>query len=176
MKFLLRIRGLAIAEVSKPKQTETTQRWKVAIEAPGASQPVRTKVEFSHRGGEGGHCLEAIPGHIVAPYALRRPSVQHYAEDVATEQKVLALAGRSQTQARDVFDLDLLLRRKPLAAGSLRPEVLTDAAGRGLQLPFAAFRDQVLPFLEPDAVELYDTEAAWEQMQVFVAERLEAAR
>jgi hypothetical protein len=41
---------------------------------------------------------------------------------------------------------------------------------------FAAFRDQVLPFLEPDAVELYDSEAAWEQMQTFVAGTLEAAR
>lgn len=61
------------------------------------------------------------------------------------------LEGRSETQARD-------------------------AAYRALRLPFAALRDQVLPFLEPDVVELYDTEAAWEQMQTFVAEKLEEAQ
>ena len=87
-----------------------------------------------------------------------------------------ALAGRSETQARDVFDLDLLLRRRKLAPGSLGAQVLTDAGERALQLPYDAFRDQVLPFLEPDALELYENEAAWEQMQTFVAEQLAGAR
>ena len=51
-----------------------------------------------------------------------------------------------------------------------------EAADVALQLPYDAFRDQVLPFLEPDAVELYDSEPAWEQMQTFVAEKLEEAK
>ncbi len=176
MKALLRVGGLAIAEFSKPKQTETTRRWKVGIEVSGRSGPVRTKIEFSNRNGEQRYRLEAVPSRIVAPYALRSPSVQHYIGDAPTEQKVKALTGRSETQARDVFDLDLLLRRKPLPTGSLDSQILTDAADRAMQLPFAAFRDQVLPFLDPDVVELYDTEAAWEQMQAFVAEKLEDAR
>jgi Nucleotidyl transferase AbiEii toxin, Type IV TA system len=176
MKALLRVGGLAVAEVSKPKQTETTQRWKVAIEVSGRSEAVRTKIEFSNRNGEQRYRLDALPSRIVAPYALRSPSVQHYTEDAAAEQKVEALARRSETQARDVFDLDLLFRRRPLPAGSLDSQILSDAADRALQLPFAASRDQVLPFLEPDVVELYDTEAAWEQMQTFVAEKLEEAR
>lgn len=175
-KALLRVGGLTIAEFSKPKQTTTTRRWKVAIEVSGRSGPVRTKIEFSNRNGERRYSLDPIPSRIVAPYALRPPSVQHYTDDAPTEQKVRALAGRSETQARDVFDLDLLLRRRPLAAGSLDSPILTDAADRALHLPFAAFRDQVLPFLEPDVVELYETEAAWEQIQTFVAEKLEAAR
>jgi Nucleotidyl transferase AbiEii toxin, Type IV TA system len=176
MNALLRVGGLAIAEFSKPKQTETTQPWKIAIKVAGSSKPVRTKIEFSNRNGEQRHRLEAVPSRIVAPYALRSPSVQHYTEDASTEQKVKALAGRSETQARDVFDLDLLLRRKPLSAGSIDSPTLTEAADRALQLPFAAFRDQVLPFLELDVVELYDTEAAWEQMQTFVVETLEKAQ
>jgi Nucleotidyl transferase AbiEii toxin, Type IV TA system len=176
MKALLRVRGLAIAESSKPKQTETTRRWKVALEVAGRSGAVRTKVEFSNRNGEQRYRLEVVPGRIVEPFALRPPSVQHYIDDAPAEQKAKALAGRSETQARDVFDLDLLLRGKPLSAGSLDSQILADAADRALQLPFAAFRDQVLPFLEPDVVELYDTEAAWEQMQTFVAEKLEQAR
>jgi hypothetical protein len=54
--------------------------------------------------------------------------------------------------------------------------VLTAAADLAMQLPYAAFRDQVLPFLEPEAVELYEGESSWEQMQAFVAQRLEGAR
>jgi hypothetical protein len=45
-----------------------------------------------------------------------------------------------------------------------------------MELPYAAFRDQVIPFLEPDAVELYDSEEAWAQIQTFVADALEAAK
>jgi len=176
MQVLLRAAGLSVAESSNPEHTETTQRWKVGVEAPGHSQLIRTKIEFSYRNGEGQYRLEPIPGQVVAPYALRPPVVQHYIDDVPTEQKALALAGRSETQARDVFDLELLLRRRPLAAGSLDPEVLTEAAERALQLPYAAFHDQVLPFLESEAVELYEGEDAWMQMQAFVAEKLEEAR
>src|SRR5688572_28375939 len=45
----LRSRGVELVEVSKPKQTETTQRWKAGIRIPGLSVPVRTKIEFSRR-------------------------------------------------------------------------------------------------------------------------------
>lgn len=170
--FILRGGGLEVAGFTKPKQTATTRRWKISIEASGRSDPVRTKIEFSDRNGERRHLLEAVPGRIAEPYALRPPTVQHYTGDAAAEQKARALAGRSETQARDVFDLDLLLRRQPMTAGSVDSRILTDAADRALELPFAAFRDQVLPFLEPDVAELYDTAAAWEQMQVFVADKL----
>jgi hypothetical protein len=116
-----------------------------------------------------------VPSRIVAPYALRAPTVQHYTADAATEQKIKALAGRSETQARDVFDLDLLLRRQPLEAGTIDPQILRQAAERGLELPFAAFRDQVLGFLDPEVTELYD-KAAWEQMQLFVTDTLLAGK
>jgi hypothetical protein len=174
--ILLRVKGVTVAEHSKPKQTATTRRWKVGIAAPGHGDLVRTKIEFSGRNGDPRYALEPIPREVVAPYALRAPSVQHYIGDAPTEQKVAALADRPETQARDVFDLDLLLRLKPLAPGSLDPDLLTRAAELALQLPFASFRDQVLPFLEPDALELYGSERSWERMQTFVAENLEAAR
>lgn len=173
---LLRVAGLRVVESSHPKGTETTQRWKVAVGAPGQPRPVRTKIEFSYRNGDDRFLLEPIPSEIVEPYALRPPSVQHYVAGAPVEQKVAALADRSETQARDVFDLDLLLRRQPLAAGALEPELLARAADRALELPFAAFRDQVLPFLEPDVTELYAGEESWVQMQTFVAGKLEEAR
>jgi predicted nucleotidyltransferase component of viral defense system len=168
---VLRSGGLGIAQVSDPKQTETTRRWKVAIDAPGHGDPIRTKIELSHRNGEQRYVLESVPSSLVAPYALRAPTVQHYTVDSATEQKVKALAWRSETQARDVFDLDLLLRRQALAAGAIEPQLLERASEQGLDMPFAAFEGQVLPFLDPEVAELYDS-ASWRQMQDFVAEKL----
>ena len=176
MGAVLRSGGLAVDGFTKPKQTDTTRRWKVAIAVAGRRETVRTKIEFSHRNGERRHILEPVEGRVVAPYALRAPTMQHYTADAATEQKIKALAGRSETQARDVFDLDLLLRRQPLPAGTIDRQILERAAERGLELPFTAFRDQVLPFLDPEVTELYDTPATWEQIQLFVAETLLPAR
>ncbi len=173
---LLRIGGLSVADLSKPKQTRTTRRWKVAIEAPGQPNPVRTKIEFSNCNGDSRHALDVLPGSVVAPYALRSPSVQHYVGDAPTEQKVKALVWRSETQARDVFDLDLLLRQNSLPGGALDSQLLGEAAEIVLAMPFDAFRDQVLPFLESGTVELYDTVGAWEQLTLFVAAKLEEAR
>jgi Nucleotidyl transferase AbiEii toxin, Type IV TA system len=174
LPLILRNAGLAIAAVNPQKRTETTRRWKLAIEHP--TGVVHTKVEFSNRNGDDRHRLEAVPGRIVSPYALRAPAVQHYVDDAPTEQKIAALAGRAETQARDVFDLDLLLRMRPLSPGAVDPGLLTSAAELALELPYEAFRDQVLPFLEDDARELYEGEEAWQAMQAFVAGGLEEAR
>ena len=174
LRLLLRNAGMAIAAVNPQKQTGTTQRWKLAVEHRGGA--VHTKVEFSNRNGDDRHRLEALPDRIVSPYALRAPTVQHYVDDAPTEQKVAALAGRTETQARDVFDLDLLLRRRPLPAGALDPGLSARAAELALALPYEAFRDQVLPFLEDGARELYEGEEAWQAMQAFVAGALEQTR
>lgn len=176
LPILLRTHGVAVVRHTNPKLTATTQRWKVALAVPGIADPVPTKIELSARKGEGEFALEQIPAPVVAPYGLRPPTVQHYTGDTPAVQKILALKGRGETQARDVFDLELLLRRRALAAGVLDPAALEDAASRALELPYAAFRDQVLPFLDPDGAELYEGEDAWTQIQTFVASALEAAR
>lgn len=175
LALLLRLANLEVAEFSAPKQTDTTRRWKVSL-ADGSSEPVRTKIEFSGRSSVGEHRLDPLPRAVVAPYALPAPSVQHYGIETATAQKVLALRGRRQTQARDVFDLDLLLRRRPLPAGDLDPRVLDEAIERAFELPYDAYRDQVLAFLDPEVLELFDGRHAWERMQAHVAGQLEAAR
>jgi hypothetical protein len=107
---------------------------------------------------------------------LPAPSVQHYEVEAATVQKVRALAGRSETQARDVFDLDLLLRRRAISPGEVDADVLDQAAERAFELPFDAYRDQVLAYLDPEVLELYDGAEAWERMQTAVAAHLEVAR
>ncbi len=172
---LLRVKGLSVEESSEHKQSETTRRWKIGIAAPGHGELVRTKVEFSSRGADDRFRAEAVPDRIVAPYALRPPIVQHYTAAAATEQKVAALAGRPQVQSRDVFDLDLLLRLRQLPRGEVDAELLTKAAEIALEIPFDAFSDHVLNFLEPDLRDYY-SEERWVQLQTFVAEQLEAAR
>jgi len=102
----------------------------------------------------------------------------HYTADAAIEQKVGALVHRSETQARDLFDLELLLRRYPsaVAAGTIPPELLDIAVERAAELPFQAFQDQVLRFLDAAIVELYHDRAAWERTQTFVADKLKELR
>ena len=170
-----------LAHGSEPGTSDRTtgesllwQRWKPLIEVSGRQGPVRTKIEFSHRSTDPRRTLEAVPDRVVAPYTLRAPTMMHYTADAAIEQKIRALAQRSETQARDVFDLELLLRqhRDAIDAGAIQPRILELALERIFELPFEAFRDQVAPFLDPEITELYDNPATWEQIQAFVAERL----
>lgn len=176
LNTLLRAEELEIEDFSAPKQTETTQRWKVAVNAKGRPDPVRTKLELSHRELDGRFALDPVPEAVVAEYAIRPPTVQHYLTGAAIEQKVHALAGRAETQARDVFDLELLFRgNRDRELDVEVPEEVRDlAVNRTIELPFDAFRDQVLPFLEPEVAESLADHSVWEQMQTYVASRLEA--
>jgi len=178
IRVLLRSQGMTVGEVTKPKQTGTTQRWKSMIGVDGREVPVRTKIEFGHRPSDPRRTLEAVPDRVVAPYALRPPTMLHYTAEASIEQKVSALAQRSETQARDVFDLELLLRRHrdAVSPGVMEPQLLDLALERAFELPYEAFHDQVVHFLDPEVVELYDNQEAWEEMQTFVAERLSELR
>jgi predicted nucleotidyltransferase component of viral defense system len=175
VNVLLRRTGVSIAETTKSKQTDTTQRWKVQLAVADREKPIATKIEFSRRNGDRRSLLEAVPDRVVAPYALRPPTLQHYTAAPATEQKVKALALRNETQARDVFDLELLFRgyRDAVERGTLESATLDAAMERTLELPFEAFEAQVIPFLEPDVAGLYVDPAAWEQMQSYVVDRLD---
>lgn len=174
LALILRQQDIKIANINSAKQTETTQRWKLLLEASGRKGEIPTRVEFSRRNGETRFKLEPVPAEVVRPYGLRSPSLHHYLEGPATEQKIDALALRSQTQARDVFDLDLLLRRHPdtVAPGAVESTTLEKAVERCLELPFDAFEAQVIPFLDPEIAAHYDERETWEQMQSFVVERL----
>src|SRR6516165_11307993 len=49
LEDLLTSQGLEVVRISKPRQTDTTQRWKLELKAAGASVSLHTKVEFSRR-------------------------------------------------------------------------------------------------------------------------------
>ncbi|MGH2837661.1 MAG: nucleotidyl transferase AbiEii/AbiGii toxin family protein [Thermoleophilaceae bacterium] len=168
LQRLLRSAQITVDDVSKPKRTAVTRRWKVLLTAAGHADRVRNKIEFSSRNGETRFRLDAVPGAVVAPYAMRPPSVQHYLLEPATEQKVVALALRPESQARDVFDLDMLLRRGGLRAAAVEKDARKQAAEAAIALTWQDFETQVIPFLDAAVVPLYDR-PAWSTIQDYVA-------
>jgi hypothetical protein len=172
LKSTLRAHGLSVARVSAPKQTETTQRWKVGIEVVGRGFPVATKLEFSHRGVIGPHKLDPVSRSVAHAHGMVPPLAQHYLLPAAIAQKIRALAQRSETQARDVYDLDLLFSRAgPTLTAVLAPlrPLPPQTEERALALSFDQFMGQVGSFLPAETT--LDRNA-WEAMQLRVAEIL----
>jgi hypothetical protein len=175
LRDILRSLGLAVTRSSAPKQTTTTQRWKIGLAQAGRGMPLHTKVEFSRRGGDDEHALDPVLAEIARPYGIPAPTVHHYTAGAALRQKIGALAGRRETQARDIWDLDHLLRTtgadpRPLPARTRA--ALPDALDRVAELPFEAFRAQVVPFLAPEHQDAFGSRESWQRMQELVIDRL----
>lgn len=170
----LRRYDIQVENINQAKQTDTTRRWKLLIGAPGHNDPISTKVEFSKRNGDTRFDTETVDEHVTKPYGLIRPILQRYGPSAATEQKIVALALRNETQARDVFDLDWLFSNfgGVVEPGSLDPGHLEQAANSCAALTYDTYQGQVVPFLELDIVEIYGSEEAWNQMQTKVFEEL----
>src|SRR5665213_763602 len=114
--------GIDVEQVSTPKQTDTTQRWKMVLKVKGLSEPVQTRFEFSGREAY----AEAVLGRLAKPiadsYGSSPFSASHYGLAQSIAQKVAAMAGRDRT--RDLFDLAMLVERHARDVGSvtaLRP-------------------------------------------------------
>ncbi|MGH7462851.1 MAG: nucleotidyl transferase AbiEii/AbiGii toxin family protein, partial [Longimicrobiales bacterium] len=174
----LRAQGLEIARTSVPKQTDTTQRWKLTLRLIESGAEVPTKIEFSRRGLEGEKAVEPVDAGIIRTYQLYPVIVQHYSIHAAFAQKVSALALREQVQSRDVFDLKLLLdaggAEQPLPAPAAAN--LVTAIDNALAVDYDAFAGQVLAFLEPEYQEHYGTRRAWAELHEQVVDGLEALR
>jgi predicted nucleotidyltransferase component of viral defense system len=173
---VLTTQGLEITRTSKPKQTDTTQRWKVELKAAGVSVPLHTKIEFSRRRGrQEEYALESVRPDIVRPYGIPAPTANHYTARSAIRQKIQALAGRAVTQARDVWDLDHLIRTTNADPRPLPRDVravLPEAVERALSVGYATFKSQVVPYLAEEDQSIYGTRDAWDRMCELVVERL----
>ena len=171
---LLASREIRIASQTAPKQTDTTQRWKIALAMPGSAGPLPTKIEFSRRGVDPDHLLEAVSGSIAQEHGIAPPLVVHYGRVAAFRQKVSALVGRTEVQARDVFDLHLLASRLPPEE---RPSIARDtvdrAVARVLDITYDEYAGQVVAYLEPDHQALHESVETWEQMQMDLIGALE---
>lgn len=169
----LRAKQITIDRVTSAKQTDTTQRWKLGLRVAGGP-PLPSKIEFSRRGLDPDHRLAPVDPELVRAYSMHQVLAQHYTEEAALRQKIVALSKRSETQARDLFDLKLLLDRgagqKPLPA-AIRAEV-KPAIEKALTLGFDDFAGQVRAFLVPEYFDYYNRKV-WEALQAEVVEKLE---
>ena len=173
---VLRALGIELAKTAQPKQTETTQRWKLTLRITESGAEVPTKIEFSRRGLDDGKAVEPVDADVIRTYRLYPVIVQHYSVHAAFAQKVSALALREQVQSRDVFDLKLLLDtgggEKPLPAPAAAH--LAAATNNAMAVDYDAFAGQVLAFLEPEYQQHYGNKRAWNELQEQVVNRLEA--
>jgi predicted nucleotidyltransferase component of viral defense system len=171
---ILRVRGLGIERWSAPKQTETTQRWKFGLVVPDSEVLCHTKIEFSRRGIKAGAVFEAVDPQVINDHKLSPLMANHYAAQAAFEQKVEALITRKTTQARDIFDLNLLLNSgvEPRISNASTKARLADAQANAMSITFDVFKAQVLSFLHPDYQAQYDSEPVWDDAVLGVVEAL----
>lgn len=178
LSLSLRSSGIAVTSVSAPKQTETTQRWKVGLSAEWQAIPLHTKIEFSRRPTMEESRVEPIAASLLAEHRLMPFLAPHYPLAAALRQKVGALAGRSIVQARDVFDLGVLFARSGGKVDALQPirSVLPKAIERAMDVSYADFKSQVASYLRPDHLDTYGSREAWNVLQMRVVDLLEKAR
>jgi len=171
----LRTKKIEIEHVTADKQAETTQRWKIGIRLAGGSA-IPTRVEFSRRHGlNDDHLLEPVNPELVRTYEISPVLAQHYSRDAAFSQKIVALSRRTATQARDIFDLKLLLdggagREKPAA------DVVAEiprAVENAVTVGFDEFSGQIRAYLPDEYLEYYGSRKVWENLQHEVVNALE---
>lgn len=172
-KKILQVRGIELANWNDPKQTETTQRWKMQVRAEGHDALLHTKIEFSRRGLRGTSLFEPVAPSIISTYSMTPIMASHYDMHSAYNQKVGALADRRETQARDIFDIHLLI-----GAGAdtnnkdLDPHKKEAAAQRSTDISHDMFMSQVVSYLHPDYREQYSSPEAWDGILLKVIDAL----
>ena len=172
---LLRVRDIRLVEPHRTKDTATVKRWKLALAAPGM-EDAPSKIEFSGRGTEREPALERVDADLARRLRARPVMINHYPPRPAIEQKVTTLAMRSETQPRDVFDLDHLFREYPddLAQATLDSGVVRRAVARAWELKYDDYHRLVVEYLEEEFVLMYGSEEAWNEMLLRVTQQLEA--
>lgn len=162
------IESIVSPDIAKAKQTETTQRFKVHL-ITSSSEDLFSKIEFSRRGLKSPVIAETIDASILNHYKLSPLIVPHYPAQVAIAQKIGALANRTETQARDIFDIYMLMSK---IGGGDRVKVsasdVKHAHENVFNIDAHIFRDTVLNFLAEHDHNSYAE--AWDEIQLRVSE------
>lgn len=176
------IRGLDPGE-GPNKDTETTFRYKFGvIGAGGVRYPTKVEVSFRAHHAADAVVAESPAKTALESYDLHPFEVRHYALQAAVRQKIQALAGRREAQARDVFDLSVLVPGSPSAllldflAHTVPTGHLEEAHARALIISYDEYRGQVIEFLDESDRAARGTGAAWDDMRLRVAALIEAIR
>jgi len=177
--FARRLRGFGIRELDPGegpnKDTETTYRYKFGvIVAGGIRYPTKVEVSFRDRHAADKTALETPTSDILRTYAIDAFEARHYVKEAAIRQKVDALGGRREAQARDVFDLHLLVPHPAPAklvaflAKQLRSDRLREAQARALAVTYAEYEGQMFEFLSDEARAHYGSETSWDETRLRV--------
>lgn len=165
-------------DMSKAKQTETTQRFKVHL-ITSSGEDLFTKVEFSRRGFKGEIVVEEVADNVLRAYKMAPLVIPHYDMRSAVMQKIGALAARSVIQARDIFDLYIMSSQyQPIAAEGLTtgPSKVARAHENLFEVSFEQFRDTVVSYLALEEQALYASAERWDEIKLKVASFLEEIR
>lgn len=162
-------------DISKAKQTETTQRFKIHL-ITSSGEDLFTKIEFSRRGFKGEALIQAVSDVISRSYKMAPLLVPHYEIQSAIMQKIEALATRAVIQARDVFDLYILnsqynhaKSRQIEKLDKLGIDKFKKAQDNIFEISFEQFRDTVLNYLAPENQAIYKTTVSWDEIKLKVA-------
>jgi predicted nucleotidyltransferase component of viral defense system len=172
---ILRSSKIELGQLSEPKQTDTTQRWKVHLRVDGSPADLPTKIEFSRRKFDKGVIFEPLDPEIARIHDLRPILASHYGLEAAFAQKIGALAGRAQRQARDIFDLALLAERRSALKVQKANKKLAVACENAMSVSFDQFKSQVVAYLPPEYQAHYGTRKVWDSLQENVVKSLEGA-
>ncbi len=173
-KQILANRGISITQISTPKQTETTQRWKILLKVATMTLPLHTKIEFSRRKPDHSVNMEIIDKDFIRNYHITPVYLNHYSAEEAFLQKINALVMRNETQARDIFDLYHLsnyidLKKLPHHALSC----IDEAKKNALSIGFDDFKSQVVAYLQPEYQLLYQEQNTWDEIILKVLQLLD---
>ncbi|MBI1870268.1 MAG: nucleotidyl transferase AbiEii/AbiGii toxin family protein [Chlamydiae bacterium] len=175
LHHMLNSRGIELNRTSTPKQTETTQRWKILLKVEGKEVLVPTKIEFSRRTLIERTQFEPIDPEMIQFYKLYPVLVNHYSKTTAFAQKLHALSNRNITQARDIFDLKLLIEAGAIIAKEpfhLQGIDVQRALENAKSLRWEDFKGQVLAYLAHEYQEYYSKEI-WEKLHEEVLREIE---
>lgn len=175
--LVLRAKNMELTYVSEPKQTNTTQRWKIQLQQANTVIPIHTKIEFSRRETEETSLFEPIDSLIIGTYQLTPVYASHYSMQQALMQKIWALILRTETQARDIFDIVHLLDMGAKVEGipSTMKSRFKEAEENALSIPYTAFKSQVISYLPLEYHTQYEDPAYWDKMVLQVCNALSEA-
>jgi predicted nucleotidyltransferase component of viral defense system len=150
--------GVVSLNFRKPKQTNTTQKWKVDLLI--GDQVTTTKIEFSRRAGEIND-LQGTPGpELLSRYKMMPFAAKYYGAEEMTVQKLGALSADNRNALRDLFDLHHLFYFLGVDPQEIRNRVdsqTVDRADRKITtFTHRNFQEQVSPFLSESLAAMYE--------------------
>ena len=162
------IEKVAAPDITKAKQTETTQRFKIHLITQSGEDHF-TKIEFSRRASTGHAVAGTVTDAVLRAYKLPPLVVSHYDIQSAILQKINALANRSVIQARDIFDLYVL--NSQCDSGTLKwpegePALFLKARENIYTVSYDEFRDKVILYLQKSDRDIYSTSSIWDEIRL----------